>query len=137
MSHIVLYIKLVHTAWKTKQNTVKHRIGKGLRGKNKELKSEFTNTWTCVNWWKMEYRFLFSSDVGKTMKIYLLHTKISRTIIYLHNFQALALPYVKTCSLFPCRLIQKLLKLMRNAGGIRVNPAVNKAVLFFRSTPSC
>lgn len=122
MSHKVLHIKLVQTVWKTKQNTVKYRTGKGLRGKNKELKSEFTNIWACINWWKMEYRFFLSSDVGKNMGVYLLHTKISRTIIYLHNFQALALPCVKTCSLFLCRCIPKLMKLMRHTGGIRPNP---------------
>lgn len=67
MSHEVSRIKLVQIVWK--KNTVKLRIGKGLRGKNKELQSEFTNIWACVNWWKMEFRFFFGSDVRKRMEI--------------------------------------------------------------------
>lgn len=45
VSHEVSHIKLVQIVWK--KNIVKLRIGKGLRGKNKELQPEmceFTNT---------------------------------------------------------------------------------------------
>ena len=76
MSHEVSHVKLVQIAWK--KNTVKLRIGKGLRDRNKELLYEMCGVHKYLGLCKLvEDGIFFSTVVGKRIEIIFLYTKIS------------------------------------------------------------